>query len=363
MTDAAWPPVVAALEWPPYNTLIVLAGVGLLGATAGLTGCFAVLRRRALVGDALAHAALPGICLAFLVVEWLSGGPWGLAFLNAVGVDQGRSLPALLFGAFASGVFGVALIAGLRKYTRVKEDAAVGIVLSVFFGVGVVLSRLIQNRSTLGAKAGLDSYIFGKTAGITAGEVQLIAAVAVFCCLIVVLCYKEFKLVTFDPPFARVQGWPVGTLDLALMVLVAATVVIGLPAVGVVLTAALLILPAAAARFWTDRLGLMLTLSAVFGLAVGVGGASVSAAYRLMPAGPLIVLVASVLFLASFLFAPRRGVVARWAAHRRLTRAWHERRFLAALYDRWERGEPRNLRSWNGGAKHPAAKTRRTAVD
>ena len=145
-----------------YNTLIVLAGGSLLGASAGLVGCFAILRGRALVGDALAHAALPGVCLAFLVAGQ-------------------RSLPPLLCGALASGLAGIWLIALLRRHTRIKEDAAIGLVLSVFFGVGIALERMIQNQSASGAKAGLDSFLLGKTAGMLLADVYLIAAVSLLC--------------------------------------------------------------------------------------------------------------------------------------------------------------------------------------
>ena len=128
-----------------YNNLVVLAGVSLLGATSGVIGAFAVLRKRALTGDALSHAALPGLCLAFLVV-------------------RERQLLALLIGAFVSGVAGIAIISALARWTRVKEDAAIGTVLTVFFGLGIVLLKIIQNMQGIGSKAGLNSYIFGKTA-------------------------------------------------------------------------------------------------------------------------------------------------------------------------------------------------------
>jgi manganese/zinc/iron transport system permease protein len=304
-----------------YNTLIVLLGTGLLGANAGLVGCFAVLRRRALTGDALAHAALPGLCLAFLLVGQ-------------------RSLPALLLGAFATGVLGVATVAALRRWTRIKEDAAIGIVLSVFFGAGITLSRLIQNRSTEGSKAGLDSYILGKTAGIIAQDVYLIAGVSLASLAVVLLLYKEFKLLVFDTGFASVQGWPVFGLDLLLMGLIALAVVFGLPMVGVVLMAALLILPGAAARFWTDRLGRMLAISGAFGLVIGLIGTALSARFGKMPAGPIIVLVGTAVFLGSVLFAPRRGVVGRALAHRRFRRDLAERNLLRIVFDLVEPGLP-----------------------
>lgn len=328
-----------------YNTIIVLLGTGLLGANAGLVGSFAVLRGRSLTGDALAHAALPGLCLAFLIVGE-------------------RSLPAMLAGALVSGVLGVAVISGLRRGTRVKEDAAIGIVLSVFFGLGIVLSRMVQNTAGVGNKAGLDSYILGKTAGIIRQDVLLIGGVSLVSLAAIGLAYKEFKLTVFDPGFARVQGWPVLWLDLVLMGLIALAVVFGLPMVGVVLMAALLILPGAAARFWTDRLGPMLALASAFGLVTGLVGTAISARYAGMPAGPIIVLVGSGVFLLSVLIAPRRGVLGRALAAWRFRRELQERRVLRLLFERIEpdlpalrpigRSELVHRRGWRPSAVDPA---------
>jgi manganese/zinc/iron transport system permease protein len=298
---------------PDYNTGVVLLGAGLLGASCGLVGTFAVLRRRSLTGDALAHAALPGLGVAFLLA-------------------QERSLPVLLTGALLSGLVGIGVIAALRQWTRVKEDAAIGIVLSVFFGAGIVLSKLIT-RLPGGSEVSLESYILGKTAGMLLRDVYLIGGVALTSLLTVLLLYKELKLVSFDREFARVEGWPTFGLDLLLMALIAVTVVIGLPAVGVVLVTALLILPAAAARFWTDRLGVMLVLAALFGTVIGVAGTLLSARYSLLPTGPIIVLVGTAVFLASVLLAPRRGGLARWLIQWRFRRKLAEQTLLRVLFD------------------------------
>jgi manganese/zinc/iron transport system permease protein len=256
-----------------------------------------VLRRRALVGDALAHATLPGLCLAFLLV--------------------GRDLVWLHAGAFASGLLGVGVLALLARYSRIKEDAAVGVVLSVFFGAGIVLSRFIQNNTAEGSKAGLDSFILGKTAGILLEDVVLLAALASGCLLVLALLYKEFKLVTFDRGFAAAQGWPTAALDFLSLALVAVVVVAGLSTVGVVLVVALLIVPGVSARFWTDRLGVMLLLSCAIGVTSGVIGAALSARFDRLPAGPVIVLVGAAMFIVSALAAPRRGLIARWLEGRR----------------------------------------------
>ena len=204
--------------------------------------------------------------------------------------------------------------------------------LSVFFGAGVVLSTLIQKRFVTGNKAGLESFILGSTSGIVQRDVYLIGGVAATCVLLVGLLYKEFKVVAFDPGFARVQGWPALWLDLALMGMIALSVVIGLPAVGVVMVAALLIIPAASARFWTERLEVMLALSAAIGGLIGVIGTLASARFSLLPAGPVIVLVGSAFFMVSILFAPRRGVIARIRDERRFRRRIAEQNVLRAIH-------------------------------
>jgi manganese/zinc/iron transport system permease protein len=285
-----------------YNALIVLTGVSLLGAAAGVIGGFAVLRRQALTGDALSHAALPGLALAFIITGQ-------------------RSLPALLVGAALTGVVGIAVMSALRRATRLKDDAALAIVLSVFTGLGTVLMSILPGIEG-GSQAGLSSFIFGKTAGMIFADVVLIAVLALATLVIVAGCYKEFKLVAFDPDFAQVQGWPALGLDFLLMLLIVVAIVIGLPAVGVLLMAALLVIPPAAARFWTDRLGVMLLLSGLFGTAAGVTGTLMTIVHVRVPTGPAIILVASAVFLLSLLLAPRRGLIAR---------AWRQRSLRAEL--------------------------------
>ena len=319
-----------------YNTLVVLIGVSVLGASAGMVGSFAVLRKRALTGDALSHAALPGLCIAFLIL-------------------RERNLTAMLLGALASGIAGISIISALGRWTRVRDDAAIGTVLTVFFGLGIVLSKIIQNMESIGSKAGLESYIFGKTAGMTRGDVYFILAASLFCLIAVLILYKEFKAVSFDADFARSLGWPVYGIDLLLMSLVAAAVVIGLPNVGVVLISALLIMPGAAARFWTDRLGPLLGLAGAFGFCIGLVGTMLSASFEQLPAGPIIVLSGTALFLISMLLGHKRGAIARLIQHVRFQRQWRERQLLRAIYELLEgRGQEHsvsiaevvNHRSW-----------------
>jgi len=301
------------------NLTWILGGCVLLGLAAGVLGSFALLRRRSLMGDALAHAALPGVCVGFLV----SGE---------------RSLPALLIGAAVAGLLGAGVIQAVTRHSRIKEDAALGLVLSVFFGFGVVLLTLIQ-RSPAGNQAGLDKFIFGQAASLVAADVRVMAGSAALVCVATALLFKEFKLLCFDQDFARGMGFPAGVLDALLMALIVGVVVVGLQAVGVVLMAALLITPAAAARFWTDRLPVMVTLAGSFGAASGALGTGISASAEGMPTGPLVVLAATALFGVSLVCAPRRGLAARAVRMALLRRRVGRENALRALY---ELGEARD---------------------
>lgn len=296
-----------------YTTLIVLTGSSLLGACAGLVGTFAVLRKRALTSDALSHAALPGLCIAFLILGE-------------------KNLHWMLFGAFVSGVLGVALISRLPKISLTREDAAIGLVLSLFFGIGIVLKRIIQDQTTSGSKAGLNNFIFGNTAGMLLSDIILISIVSAICLIAILVLYKEIRAVSFDFGFLAVQGWPAGRLDFLLMILIAVTVIASLPTVGVIMTAALMILPATSARFWTNELGLMLILSASFGIITGICGTLISAQFVNMPAGAITILVGTTLFLLSMFFAPKRGLVSRIVSDRRFQIHVQGQRILMNLF-------------------------------
>ncbi len=321
-----------------YNTAVVVTGASLLGALAGLVGSFAVLRKRSLTGDALSHAALPGVCCAYLIIGQ-------------------RSLPAFLLGALASGVLGIITINLLTTRTRIREDAAIGSVLGVFFGVGIALSKRISQLPGGGSRAGLDSFLFGKAASMTFGDVVWISIIAAVCLVVILLLYKQFKLISFDAGFGQTLGWPVRRLDLTLMSLLAITVTIGLPAVGVVLTAAMVIIPGAAARFWTDRFGRLITLATLFGLAMGFTGTLLSAYNRALPAGPTIVLAGAAIFLVSLLGGWRRGVIARYLQWRKFETEISRRRLLEGVWELQQRSpalqqpilpaDLRNLQTWN----------------
>ena len=306
---------------------MVLIGSVLIGATSGVLGAFAVLRKRSLLGDALAHAALPGVALAFL---WTGS----------------KALPVLLAGATISGVLGVLLIQVVVHHTRIKADAALGIVLSVFFGIGIVLLTHIQ-QSAIGNQSGLDKFLFGQAASIVRADLQVMAVLAAVVLAMVGLFYKEFKCLIFDPGFLGAIGFSPRWIDLLLMSLITLTVMVGLQAVGVILVAAMLITPAIAARFWTDRLGVMIGLAAVIGALSGGFGAWISAQAPRIPTGPVMVLVATGGFLVSVIVAPRRGLLARWLLLRRNAfreNAQHVLRACLELREREGHGQAIGLR-------------------
>lgn len=316
-----WPSagdVWQALSLRDYNTRIVVMGTAGLGMAAGIIGCFMLLRKRALLGDALSHATYPGIGLAFMLTA-------------SAGSDE-KSLPALLAGAVIAGLAGVLTILAIRRFTRLKEDVALGIVLSVFFGLGVVFDGIIQHMA-VGGKAGLASFIYGKTAAMLVEHAQVIGITAAVVAAISVVLYKEFRLLCFDEAFAASQGWPTLLLDLLLMAMVTAVTVVGLKAVGLILIIALLIIPAAAARFWTQRLATMMVIAAGIGAASGFLGAVASRIFDKLPAGAIIVVAASVLFVISMLLGVRRGLLVRWLEHVRLARTVGKQHLMRAIFE------------------------------
>ena len=289
----------------------VLVGAAMLGAISGMLGAFAVLRRQSLLGDALAHAALPGVCLGFLVAG-------------------ARDLGSILAGAFLTGALAALAMMLITRTTRLKTDAALGIVLSVFFAVGVVLLTHVQATGGA-ASAGLASFLFGQAAAILASDLWIMGGIGLVALGLVLALWKEFKLVSFDADFARAQGFPVTVLEAMLTIMVALAIVVGLQLVGVVLMVALLIAPAAAARQWTNRLGMMVALSALIGAGSGAAGALISATTRGLATGPVVVLVATAAVLVSLALAPGRGLVWQALSARRARARISDGRILAAM--------------------------------
>lgn len=275
-----------------YTLRNVALGGMLLGIVAGVLGAFAVLRRQALLGDTLSHAALPGICIAFM----LTGS---------------RAPLVLLIGAGIAGWIGTLIFLRTIKATKLSEDTMLGVVLSVFFGIGILLLTFIQQQNNAN-QAGLDKYLFGQAASLIGRDVRMFAILGIGALALLYLFFKEFKLLSFDPEFAASLGLPVRRLDIMLTSLLVVAVMIGLQTVGVVLMAAMIIGPGTAARQWTDNLRNMLILSGLFGGLAGVTGAVISVQASRLPTGPMIILSLTVIVAISLLFAPRHGIVSDW---------------------------------------------------
>ncbi|NUP99247.1 MAG: metal ABC transporter permease, partial [Armatimonadetes bacterium] len=289
-----------------YTLRTVALGSGLLGIVSGALGCFAVLRRQSLLGDAMAHAALPGIALAFLATG-------------------SKSPLVLILGALLAGWLGALFVMAITSTTRLRYDSALGLVLAVFFGFGLVLLTWIQKYGAAN-QAGLDKFLFGQAAALLAADVVVMAVLGALALGLVALFWKECKLLSFDPEFAATLGLPVRGLDILLTTLLVLAIVLGLQTVGVVLMSAMVVAPGAAARQWTDRLGAMVLLGGLFGALAGVAGALLSSLVPRLPTGPTIVLCASAIVLVSFLLAPNRGLV--WEAVRQRR---HRRRLGAEV--------------------------------
>ncbi len=296
-----------------YTLRTVALGSAALGLTSGALGTFAVLRRQSLLGDAISHAALPGVALAFLLTS-------------------SKASLVLVVGAALAGFLGTLVVMGVVRTTRIKYDAALGIVLSVFFGFGLVLLTFIQRRPDA-SQAGLDRFLFGQAAGLLQRDLVTMAILAGIALGVMLLVWKELKLLAFDPDFGVSLGFPMRALDILLTSLLVVAIVIGLQTVGVVLMAAMLIAPAAAARQWTDRLGLGAGLAALFGALAGVLGSVLSSETERLPTGPTIVLCATAIVLVSLAAAPRRGLLWRELRSRRDRRRLRLAAVLADLHE------------------------------
>lgn len=289
-----------------------LLGSMLLGISCGLLGSFIVVRKMALVGDALSHAVLPGVAIGFL---------WNMS----------KDPLAIFIGATVAGLIGSGVITLIKQTTRLKEDTALGLVLASFFAVGICLMTMIQRLPT-GNKTGIDKFLFGQAAALGADDVRLIAIVTVLVIAVITIFYKEFLATSFDAGFARVCGFPVQLIHYGLMLLLAFSVVIALQAVGVVLVSAMLITPAAAAYLLTDRMSRMLWMSALFGMAAGAVGAFFSYLGPNLPTGPFMVLGATTVFVVAFLFGPRHGVIMRWWRQRSRAQRVQRENTLKSIY-------------------------------
>ena len=270
-----------------YTFQVVALGAALLGMASGMIGSFAVLRRQSLLGDVVSHAALPGIAAVFLMTGT-------------------KDTVWLLIGALCSGLAATGFIIGVVRYSRVKFDTALALGMSVFFGLGLVLLTYVQKIPNSN-QAGLQRFIFGQAAVLLKSDILVIAVTGAVLLALTLLFWKEFKLLSFDPEFARSLGLPTRSLDVLLSAMTVAAIIAGLQTVGVILMSAMLVAPAVAARQWTNRLGVMVGLAALFGAVSGVAGTLASSALPKLPAGPAIVVAADVLVLVSLALGRARS--------------------------------------------------------
>ncbi|AEH00989.1 metal ABC transporter permease [Lacinutrix sp. 5H-3-7-4] len=278
-----------SLVFSDYTLRTITLGTAILGAVTGMLGSFAVLRKQSLLGDAISHAALPGIAIAFLITG-------------------AKDSNTLLLGALVSGLIGTFWIRGIVKKTHLKSDTALGLILSLFFGFGMLLLTFIQKQPNAN-QAGLDKYLFGQAATLVESDVWLMAIVTGLCLFVLLLFWKEFKILLFDADYTKTLGFNTKIIDILITSFIVLAIVLGLQTVGVVLMSAMLLAPAAAARQWTNSLSTMVLLAAVFGAFSGVFGTAISASQTNLSTGPVIVLVASVFVFFSFVFSPSRGLL------------------------------------------------------
>lgn len=277
------------LVFSDYTLRTITLGTAILGGVTGMLGSFAVLRKQSLLGDAISHAALPGIALAFIITG-------------------SKESNVLLLGALISGLIGTFWIRGITTKTHLKSDTALGLILSVFFGFGMLLLTFIQKLPNAN-QAGLDKYLFGQAATLIESDVWLMSIVTGVCLVVLLLFWKEFKILLFDKDYAQTLGFNTKFIDILITTFIVLAIVLGLQTVGVVLMSAMLLAPAAAARQWTNSLGVMVFLSAAIGASAGVVGTAISSTQNNLSTGPVIVLVASAIVLLSFIFSPSRGLL------------------------------------------------------
>lgn len=295
-----------------YTLRTVALGSAVLGCVSGTLGCYAFLRKQSLVGDAISHAALPGIAMAFLLT-------------------RSKNTFVLLLGAFIAGWIGMIVVNHIVKTTRIKNDGALGIILSVFFGLGIVLLTFIQKIPD-STQAGLNKFLFGQAATLMHSDVITIGILGCAALCMMILFWKEFKLLCFNPDFAASIGYPITGLDIILTTIIVIAIIIGLQTVGVVLMSAMIIAPAAAARQWTDRMGHMIALAGFFGATAGIAGSIISSSAARLPTGPTIVLCITVIVFISIVLAPNRGLLSYMIQFQRQKKLVLDETILTSLY-------------------------------
>lgn len=272
-----------------YTLIIVVFGTMLLGIAAGAIGTITILRRQALIGDALSHATLPGVVLAFM----LTGQ---------------KEIWVLLIGAAAAATLSIILITVIQKYTKIKNDASLALILSGFFGFGQVLLVVVQGSGNA-SQAGLNKFIFGQAATILRSDLYFLGIIAVGILFLLFLFWKEIKHFIFNKEHFETLGFSSKIINSLILFLTILVVVIGIRSVGVILMSALMVSPGVASRQWSDKLSINVILASIFGMIAGALGAYVSAINASLPTGPVVVIFLSIIVMVSLLFAPKRGII------------------------------------------------------
>ncbi|MBI3925544.1 MAG: metal ABC transporter permease [Armatimonadetes bacterium] len=310
--SSIWQQLLRFLSFSDPSLRYALLGSLLLGVSCGLLGSYIVLRRLSLMGDTLGHSVLPGVVIAFM----LTGQ---------------KDVFVLLVGAAVAGGLASLSVWAVTRFTPLREDAAMGIVLSTFFAVGIAGLTALQKWGSAN-QSGLDKFLFGQAAALGREDLVALAIAAAASVMFVVLLYKELLVSSFDPIFARTAGMPVDSLHLALMGLVTFAIVAAIQAVGVILVSAMLIIPAATAHLLTDRMHTFLWISALVGAGSGALGTFFSFLGSSLPTGPCMVLAATTFFSVAWLGAPRHGWIARRLQHRRRQARVAQENMLKAVY-------------------------------
>ena len=274
-----------------HNVFVVVVGTVLLGICCACIGTFTFLRKRSLISDAVAHSVLPGICMSFILLQ--EKNPW-----------------FILIGAFISGWLSILTLNYLVNNTKLKSDTATGLVLSFFFGLGILLLSYIQNSGNA-SQAGLKEYLVGKGASMTSSDLNLFVIVTIISISIILIFFKAFKLISFNRDYARSIGLNVTFYEVILSSLTVLAITVGVQAVGVVLMAALLTTPATTARLWTNNLSKLMVFAVLICASAAYIGSYISYSNNAMPTGPWIVIILSFLTLLSIIFSPSRGILAK----------------------------------------------------
>lgn len=283
-----------------YRTMLI--GTVTIGFTAGALGSFAYLRKQSLLADVVSHSAIGGTMVAFVIASLL-------------GLD-GRSSWIMILGAALISLLTLALVEWLPRVSVTKVDAAMAIILALFFGGGMVLHRVIL-ASDFAKKGGLVDYLFGNASHLTSSDLISAGVVALITLTVTVVCFKELTLACFDPEYAATIGYSPKVMSVVLNTVVVLSVVIGVKAVGLILMVALAVAPPIAARQWTRKIGPMVLLSGAFGAISAALGSWIAVTIGRVPTGPVIVLVVTAITVISLLVAPRRSLLLVALARRR----------------------------------------------